>query len=150
MLQQLGMSASADLLNTAPGDGSSFPAAMHTAQRSMRQGSGLLRGTGSLATPSGKSFLSFVACGDWATQRLSLLSGMVLAAELNRTLLLPQLQMGGRIVDFGYVLCMTWTAVEPPCCPMPNMRQQLTAAAATCLTICMFSSLVCTAGRCLM
>lgn len=138
---------------------------MHTAQHSMGQGSGRLRGTGALATPLGESFLSFDVCGDWATQRVALLSGkkaikdfgqplgglsnhmgipleaeqtagshvnranppscfgnlptvstcwhlllllpatgIVLAAELNRTLVLPHLLMGGRTVEFGYVL----------------------------------------------
>ena len=75
MVHLLGMSASADLLSRAPIDGSRFPTPMHTAQLSTRHSSGGLLSTGALASPSGESFLSFSVCGDWATQRVALLSG---------------------------------------------------------------------------
>lgn len=53
--------------------------------------------------------LSFDVCSDFATQRVALVSGMVLTKELNRTLVLPQLLLDGRqsgnkrtgFVDFG-------------------------------------------------
>ncbi|KAI7840968.1 hypothetical protein COHA_005197 [Chlorella ohadii] len=49
--------------------------------------------------------LSFPVCGDFANQRISLASGLVLAAELGRTLVLPQLLPGGGAdaVPFGEV-----------------------------------------------
>ncbi|KAL4421857.1 hypothetical protein ABPG77_001339 [Micractinium sp. CCAP 211/92] len=47
--------------------------------------------------------LSFDLCGGFASQRVALVSGVALAAELNRTLVLPHLLAGGgqRSVPFG-------------------------------------------------
>ncbi|KAI7845916.1 hypothetical protein COHA_000462 [Chlorella ohadii] len=51
----------------------------------------------------GERLLSFEACGDPAVQRIALLSGLVLAAELNRTAVLPRLLLDGSAAEFGSV-----------------------------------------------
>jgi hypothetical protein len=55
------------------------------------------------ALGQGKRLLSFAACGDAAMQRVAILSGLVLAAEVNRTAVLPRLLVDGRGAEFGDV-----------------------------------------------
>lgn len=69
MVHRLGMSASADLESRTPSDSSRFRATMRAAQLNVRQGDD------AAAHAPSESFLSFNVCGDWATQRVALLSG---------------------------------------------------------------------------
>ena len=76
LVHLVGMSASGDLASRTPLDYSRLQAAMRAAQLSVRQGDGdaaqLLHAR---SRAPGASFLSFSVCGDWATQRVALLSG---------------------------------------------------------------------------
>lgn len=85
---------------------------MHTAQHSMGQGSGLRRGTGALAAPPfGESFMSFDVCGDWATQRVALLSGKKAIKDFGQPL-------GGLSNHMGIPLEAEQTAgIHQPCEP---------------------------------
>ncbi|PRW61424.1 Glycosyl transferase family 8 [Chlorella sorokiniana] len=89
LLDQLNVAHSADVAAWALGSESG----LQNHARSMWQGD-------TAAPALGEQFLSFQVCGDAAHQRLAVLSGIVLAAEVNRTAVLPRLLMGSRAVQF--------------------------------------------------